>query len=91
MLGLRLDYGIPQLLGVVELKMKSSEVKPRMRLRAIDSWEGYFFFDDFTFDSLKKYLKAPKHVISDTAKLTILLALINKFGFEKVEENLQKN
>lgn len=80
--GIRLDNLLPQALGMVKLGTKSSEL-PFMKAR--DRWEGSNFAEEFSFEVLEIYFKQP-YLISATAKLTILLALINQFGFEDVEE-----
>ncbi len=79
---IRIDNLLPQALGMVKLRIKSSEL-PVMKAR--DRWEGSNFAEEFTFEVLEKYFKEP-YLISATAKLTILLALINRYGFEEVEE-----
>lgn len=88
MFGVRLDYALPQALGMLRLKMRSDEL-PTLH-KAVDQWEGYNFPEEFSLANLKKYLfESQKHLISDTAKLTILLALINQYGFDKVERCLR--
>jgi hypothetical protein len=79
--GIRIDNLLPQALGMVKLRIKSSEL-PFMKAR--DRWEGSNFAEDFSFEVLEKYFKEP-YLISATAKLTILLALINQYGFEEIE------
>jgi len=81
-IGIRLDNLLPQALGVVKLKVKSSDLSI---MKARDRWEGSNFTEEFSIVALKKYLKLT-HSISDTAKLTIILALINQYGFEEVEK-----
>jgi hypothetical protein len=83
--GVRLDNLLPQALGMVRLKSRSSDISP---IKAKDGWEGRNFFEDFTISNLKKYFEEP-YLISDTAKLTILLALIHEFGFENVERKFK--
>ena len=80
--GIRLDNLLPQALGMVKLGVKSSEL-PIMKAR--DRWEGSNFLEEFSFEALEKYFKEP-FLISATAKLTILLALINQYNFEYVEK-----
>jgi len=88
MFGVRLDYALPQALGILRLKMRSNEL-PTLH-KAIDQWEGYNFAEEFSVVNLKKYLLEPrKHLISDTAKLSILLALINQYGFDQVERHFK--
>lgn len=86
--GVRLDYALPQALGILRLRLKSNEL-PTL-YKAIDRWEGLNFPEEFSLDALKKYLlSARASLISDTAKLTIVLALVNQYGFEKVEKYLK--
>ncbi len=80
--GIRIDNLLPQALGMVKLGIKSSEL-PFMKAR--DRWEGSNFAEEFSFEVLEKYFKVP-NLISATAKLTILLSLINQYGFEEAEE-----
>lgn len=68
------------------MHIKSSDL-PFMKAR--DSWEGCNFAEEFSFEILEKYFKEP-YLISATAKLTILLALINQYGFEDVEERTKR-
>jgi hypothetical protein len=82
--GVRLDNLLPQALGMVKLRTRSSDLD---FVKARDRWEGKNFLEDFTPHSLKKYFKVPE-LITDTARLTILLALIYEFGFENVERGL---
>jgi hypothetical protein len=87
--GVRLDYGLPQALGVLRLGMRSNELPTSYK--AIDKWEGFNFPEEFSASALKKYLLEPHaSLISDTAKLTIVLALVNEYGFEKVERSLHR-
>ncbi|MFA0822597.1 MAG: hypothetical protein ACC612_06880 [Methanomethylovorans sp.] len=79
--GIRLDNLLPQALGIVKLRMKSNELN---FMSARDKWEGYNFIEGFSFDSLQKYLEDP-YIISATAKMTILLALINQYGYKNIE------
>lgn len=72
--GIRLDNLLPQVLGMVKLKLKSSEIS---FMGARDRWEGFNFAEEFSYENLEKYFKE-HYVISATAKLTILLALINQ-------------
>jgi hypothetical protein len=85
MFGVRLDNLLPQALGMVRLKSRSSDISP---IKAKDGWEGRNFFEDFTISNLKRYFEEP-YLISDTAKLTILLALIHEFGFEDAEREFK--
>lgn len=80
--GIRIDNLLPQALGLVKIGIKSFEL-PFMKAR--DRWEGSNFAEEFSFEVLEKYFMEP-YLISATAKLTILLALINQYGFEEVEE-----
>jgi len=84
--GIRLDNLLPQALGMVKLRMKSSELN---FTKAKDRWEGKNFLEEFTPHNLKKkkYFEE-SYSISDTAKLTILLALIHEFDFEDVKRGL---
>jgi hypothetical protein len=79
--GVRLDNLLPQALGMVKLRSKSSDIS---FVKARDRWEGKNFLEDFTINALKKYFRE-RYLISDTAKLTILLALIHEYGVEGVE------
>lgn len=83
--GVRLDNLLPQALGMVKLSLKSSDIS---FVKAKDRWEGRNFLDDFTTKNLRKYFVEP-YLISDTAKLTILLTLIHEFGFENVEKEFK--
>jgi hypothetical protein len=82
--GVRLDNLLPQALGMVKLRLKSSDIR---FVKAKDRWEGRNFLEDFTISNLKKYFEEP-YSISDTAKLAILLTLIHELGFEDVERSL---
>jgi len=85
--GVRLDYGLPQALGILRLRMRSDELPTSYK--AIDKWEGFNFPEEFSVGALKKYLFEPRaSLISDTAKLTIVSALVNQYGFEEVEKHL---
>lgn len=83
--GIRVDNFLPQALGIVRIKEKSTELN---FLTALDSWEGKNFTEDFTFEALKRYIEEPVD-ISPTAKLTILLALINEYGYEEIKEKVK--
>ena len=83
--GVRLDNLLPQGLGMVKLRMKSSELN---FTKAKDRWEGKNFLEEFTPHNLKKYFEE-SYLISDTAKLTILLALIHEFDFEDVKRSFK--
>jgi len=83
--GVRLDNLLPQALGMVKLRMKSSELN---FTKAKDRWEGKNFLEEFTPYNLKKYFEE-SYLISDTAKLTILLALIHEFDFEDVKRSFK--
>jgi hypothetical protein len=85
MFGVRLDNLLPQALGMVRLKSRSSDISP---MKAKDGWEGKNFFEDFTISNLKRYFEE-SYLISDTAKLTILLALVHEFGFENIERQFK--
>ena len=80
--GVRLDNMLPQALGMVKLKMNSDELTFD---HARDKWEGFNFTEDFSFEALRKYFEEPD-LVSSTAKLTILLALINHYSFEEIEK-----
>ncbi len=85
--GVRLDYALPQALGILRLGMRSNELPTSYK--AINRWEGFNFPEEFSVNALKKYLLEPRaSLISDTAKLTIVSALVNQYGFEKVEKYL---
>lgn len=80
--GVRLDNLLPQALGLVKLKTKSSELT---FTNARDRWEGSNFMEDFSFEALKNYFNG-SYLMSATAKLTILLALINQYSYEEIEQ-----
>ena len=82
--GVRLDNLLPQALGMVKLRKRFSNLN---LIKARDRWEGKNFPEKFDPSSLKKYF-TESYLISDTAKLTILLALIHEFGFENVKKDL---
>jgi hypothetical protein len=83
--GVRLDNLLPQALGMVKLRSKSSDIS---FVKARDRWEGKNFLEDFTINALKKYFRE-RYLISDTAKLTILLALIHEYGVKDVERGFR--
>ena len=82
--GVRLDNLLPQALGIVRLRRKHSEIE---FAGARDRWEGRNYWEEFEPSALRKYFREP-YLISDTAKLTILLALINQYGAEYVKEKI---
>ena len=82
--GVRLDYALPQALGILRLKMNSHELSIS---KAIDRWEGFNFVEEFSVQTARKYLSG-SYPISPTAKLTILLASVNEFGFEAIERQM---
>jgi hypothetical protein len=85
-LGIRLDYLQPQLLGVVELKINGEELLKRMNY-ARDKWEvqGVQLVEFSLNEELKNILMLEEKAISSTAKMTIIYALINKYGFKHVD------
>jgi hypothetical protein len=85
--GIRLDNLLPQALGMVKLRIKSDQLT---FMNARDKWEGSNFEEDFSFESLKQYFEGSSYLMSATAKLTILLALINKYGFESIERQAKE-
>ena len=78
--GLRLDYGTPAAIGMVKIDMNSQDLLGRA---AIDKWEGYNFAEDFSISAMKPFFNEA-YPMSATAKLTILLALINQYGYDNV-------
>jgi hypothetical protein len=85
-LGIRLDYLQPQLLGVVELKINGEELLKRVNT-ARDKWEaqGVQLVEFSLNEELKNILMLEEKAISSTAKMTIIYALINKYGFKHVD------
>ena len=70
---------------MVKLKIKSNELNFN---EARDRWEGSNFVEDFSFEALKQYFE-DSNLMSATAKLTILLALINQYSFEDIERQVK--
>lgn len=85
-LGVRIDNLLPQALGMIKLKKNSDELN---FMNARDRWEGYNFVEDFSFESLKQYFDE-SNLMSATAQLTILLALINQYSFEAIERQVKE-
>lgn len=86
--GMRLDYLQPQLLGIVKLCMNADEAI-KIAESARDRWEGNIFKVEFSINALKNYLLLEETKMSTTAKLTIIFALINKYGFEEIDKELR--
>jgi len=85
-LGIRLDYLQPQLLGVVRLKISGEELL-KVKDMAIDKWEasGIQLVEFSLNEELKSILMLEEKRMSSTAKLTIIYALINEYGYKNVD------
>jgi hypothetical protein len=85
-LGIRLDYLQPQLLGVVKLKISGEELL-KVKDMAMDKWEamGVQLVEFSLNEELKRILMLKENRMSSTAKLTIIYALINEYGYKNVD------